>query len=197
MASQPPMFASPSFLADIVIPSARDAISRTMSGMGLEPYRLAGSDEPRVLRKAARVEEQRQAVSVADGTDLGRLAIDTGWPPPELLVTVTKTTGMASRPRSAMRPSSAAASMFPLNGWIVAGWRPSAMGRSTASAPVNSTLARVVSKWVLFGTALPGPATTLNRIFSAARPWWVGITWRNGNSSWTASRKRNHDGLPA
>ena len=33
MASQPPMFASASFLPDMVIPSASDAISRTMSGM--------------------------------------------------------------------------------------------------------------------------------------------------------------------
>jgi hypothetical protein len=37
IASQPPMFASPSFLADIVIPSANEAISRTMSGMGVSP----------------------------------------------------------------------------------------------------------------------------------------------------------------
>ena len=77
------------------------------------------------------------------------------------------------------------------------GSRASGIGRSTASAPVNSTLARVVSKWVLFGIDLPGPPSTLNRIFSAARPWWVGITCLNGNSSCTASRKRNHDGEPA
>ena len=32
------------------------------------------------------------------------------------------------------------------------------MTRSTASAPVNSTFARVVSKWVLLGTTWPGPA---------------------------------------
>ncbi len=88
-------------------------------------------------------------------------------------------------------------SMLPLNGWMVAGSRPTGMGRSTASAPVNSTLARVVSKWVLLGTTVPGPATTLNRIFSAARPWWVGITCLKAKSSWTASRNRNHEGLPA
>ena len=41
---------------------------------------------------------------------------------------------------------------------------------STASAPVNSTLARVVSKCVLFGTTLPGPPIAVKRIFSAARP---------------------------
>ena len=78
--------------------------------------------------------------------------------------------------------------MFPLNGWRAAGTRPSGMTRSTASAPVNSTLARVVSKWVLFGMTLPGPPITEKRIFSAARPWWVGMMWRNGKSAWTASR---------
>ena len=41
---------------------------------------------------------------------------------------------------------------------------------SSASAPVNSMLARVVSKCVLLGIVFPGPAITLNRIFSAARP---------------------------
>ena len=71
------------------------------------------------------------------------------------------------------------------------------MTRSTASAPVSSTLARVVSKWVLLGIVFPGPPMTEKRIFSAARPWWVGMTWRNGKRSWTASRKAYHDGLPA
>ena len=62
---------------------------------------------------------------------------------------------------------------------------------------MNSTFARVVSKWVLFGIVFPGPPTALNRIFSAARPWWVGIRCSNGNSSRTASRKRTHDAEPA
>ena len=88
-------------------------------------------------------------------------------------------------------------SMFPLNGWMSDGWRPSAMTRSTASAPVNSTLARVVSKWVLLGMTLPGPPTAVYRIFSAARPWWVGMTCLNGNRFWTASRNTNQTGLPA
>ena len=69
--------------------------------------------------------------------------------------------------------------------------------RSTASAPVDSTFARVVSKWVLFGTTFPGPAIAENRIFSAARPWCVGITCGNGNSSCTAARNTNHEGEPA
>jgi hypothetical protein len=87
--------------------------------------------------------------------------------------------------------------MFPLNGCRDDGTRPSAITRSTASAPVNSTFARVVSKCVLFGTTLPGPPSTLKRIFSAARPWWVGMTWRNGKSSPTAASKRYQDGEPA
>jgi hypothetical protein len=38
-------------------------------------------------------------------------------------------------------------------------------------APTNSTLARVVSKCVLFGTTSPFLHITLNRMRSAARPW--------------------------
>jgi hypothetical protein len=34
-------------------------------------------------------------------------------------------------------------------------------------------------------------------IFSAARPWWVGSTCSNGNSSRTASRKMKKEGDPA
>jgi hypothetical protein len=48
--------------------------------------------------------------------------------------------------------------------------RPSAIGRSSASAPVCSTFARVVSKCVLFGTTFPGPPRTEKRMRSAARP---------------------------
>ena len=44
------------------------------------------------------------------------LAIDTGWPPPELLVTVTMMTGISSGPCSATKFSSASVSMLPLNG---------------------------------------------------------------------------------
>jgi hypothetical protein len=87
--------------------------------------------------------------------------------------------------------------MLPLKGWRDEGTRASAIGRSRASAPVNSTFARVVSKWVLFGITFPGPPSVLNRIFSAARPWWVGMTCSNANSSRTASRKRNQDREPA
>ncbi len=87
--------------------------------------------------------------------------------------------------------------MLPLNGWSAAGSRPSGITRSRASAPVDSTFARVVSKCVLLGTTFPGPAIAENRIFSAARPWCVGITCGNGNSSCTAARNTNHDGEPA
>ena len=84
-----------------------------------------------------------------------RFASDTGWPPPELLVTVTNTTGTS---RSASTRRSASTSMLPLNGWRDRGHvRPRGSARSRASAPVNSTFARVVSKWVLFGIVVPGP----------------------------------------
>ncbi len=68
------MLASPSFLALMVMPSARDAISRTMSvtrTVGLPG--LAGLDEPRVLGEPAGVEEQRDAVAVAHRADLAQV----------------------------------------------------------------------------------------------------------------------------
>lgn len=106
------------------------------------------------------------------------------------------TSGTASA-RWDSRRSSAATSMLPLNGWRAAGCRPSATGRSTALAPVNSTWALVVSKWVLFGTIRPDPQVAVNRIFSAARPWCVGNTCANGNRSVTAARNRPNEGAPA
>lgn len=86
--------------------------------------------------------------------------------------------------------------MFPLNGCSAAASSPTAITRSTDSAPVSSTLARVVSKCVL-GTTLLAPPTAVIRIFSAARPWWAGMTCSNGNSSYTAARNLNNDGEPA
>ena len=54
----------------------------------------------------------------------------------------------------------------------------SAQRRSSAVAPTASRLARVVSKWVLFGTMSPGLHALENRMRSAARPWCVGMMWR-------------------
>ncbi len=89
---------------------------------------------------------------------------------------VTMTQGM-SAPRSRSSTSRAATSMSPLKGCSCAGSSACGDGRSSAWAPVNSMLARVVSKWVLFGMTFPGPPRTVKRIFSAARPWWVRMTW--------------------
>ena len=72
----------------------------------------------------------------------------------------------------------------------------SGMGRSTARAPVNSMLARVVSKCVLFGTTWPGRHSTVNRMRSAARPWCVGIMCRNPVSSSTTRFMRKKLSLP-
>ena len=46
--------------------------------------------------------------------------------------------------------------MLPLKGCTSDGTRPSGITRSRASAPSTSMLARVVSKWLLFGTTSPG-----------------------------------------
>jgi hypothetical protein len=58
-------------------------------------------------------------------------------------------------------------------------------------------LARVVSKWVLFGTQSPGRSIVAARIRSAALPWCVGITCRKPVMSFTAASKRPKLGLPA
>src|SRR3712207_8251281 len=63
-------------------------------------------------------------------------------------------------PRSTLFPYTTlfrSRSMLPLNGCSSDGTRASAIGMSSATAPVASTFARVVSKCVLFGTTFPGP----------------------------------------
>ncbi len=87
--------------------------------------------------------------------------------------------------------------MFPLKGCRWLGSFASGIGMSTAVAPTNSQLARVVSKCVLFGTMSPFLHITLNRMRSAARPWCVGITWRNPKMDCTDSRNLVKLGEPA
>ena len=82
--------------------------------------------------------------------------MDTGWPPPELLVTVSITSGTRRAPVSSISASSAATSMLPLNGCRVLGERALGNRQIDRLRAANSTLARVVSKWVLFGTTSPG-----------------------------------------
>jgi hypothetical protein len=68
---------------------------------------------------------------------------------------------------------------------------------SGLSDPVNSTLARVVSKCVLEGTSWPGLHITVNRMRSAARPWCVGTMWRNPVSASATRLRRKKLSLPA
>src|SRR5205814_1746817 len=58
-------------------------------------------------------------------------SIETGWPPPELFVTVSITSGMFFAPSRSMVSASRAASIFPLKGCTYAGSFASAMGRSS------------------------------------------------------------------
>ncbi len=164
------MLPSGSFFALIVIPSASEASSRTMSATSRSPW--PGSRERMnqafsANRHASRNSGLPNASHVA--RTARRFSSDTGCPPPLLFVTVTITHGTSS-PRSRSSRSSAAMSMLPLNGCSLRASCASAITRSSASAPVNSTFARVVSKCVLLGTTLPGPPSTVKRIFSAARP---------------------------
>ena len=191
MARNPPIFARPSFLADIVHPSASANISATISLGVWSSYpgsRSLTNHEFSANRHASR----KKGIPWRSQTSRTsrRLAMETGCPPPELFVTVTITIGIRSTPTSEMVLSRAAMSMFPLNGCSDPGSRPSAMTRSRASAPWYSTLARVVSKWVLLGTTSPSLTITEKRIRSAARPWWVGMISFNPVIPWTVSRKR-------
>ncbi len=103
-------------------------------------------------------------------------SIETGWPPPRVVRDGDHAQRDVRRARlRAMNSPRAAVSRLPLKSAMPSGSVPSAMGRSTASAPENSMLARVVSKWELLGMCLPWPPTMENRIRSAARPWWVGM----------------------
>ena len=153
------MLARPSFLALIVMPSASDAISRTMSATSRSRLaRLALADEPGVLGEAAGVEEQRHAVAVAERPHAAQVLQRDRLAAAGVVGDRHEHDGDVGAPRSSSSASRRSRSMFPLNGWSDAGSRPSGITRSTASAPVASTLARVVSKWVLFGTTLPGTA---------------------------------------
>ena len=61
---------------------------------------------------------------------------------------------------------------------------------SSAVALRASMLARVVSKWVLFGTMSPAFTAVPNRMRSAARPWCVGMTCFSPVISWTDASNR-------
>ena len=190
-ARNPPMLAIPSFLALMVQPSAQANISRAISMGARSPCpssRVLMNQLFSANRQASRMNGMpcSRAMALA-ALMLARL---TGWPPPELLVTVIMIIGMFSAPRSAMTARRASRSMFPLNGWRVRGSRPSAMTRSRASPPQCSMLARVVSKWVLLGMTCPRRTVEANRMCSAARPWWVGITCRKPVMSCTAASNR-------
>ena len=107
------------------------------------------------------------------------------------------TSGTRAGPVRAIHSSRRPVSMLPLNGCSADGRPASGKGRSAATAPLCSMLARVVSKCVLPGTSIPGLHICANRICSAARPWWVGITCVKPKISRTAAAKRSKLRLPA
>jgi hypothetical protein len=184
------MFAMPSFLALIVQPSASANISRAIS-IGARSCcpasRVLTNHEFSAKRQASRksgTPYRRQTAATARA-----LASDTGWPPPELLVMVSSTSGTRARPSSPRARSSASTSRLPLNGWRAGVAR---LGDRQV-APLGaacSTCARVVSKSVLLSTTSPGFATEAKRMCSAARPWCVGITCGKPVMSCTAASKR-------
>ena len=91
------MLASPSFFALIVIPSASDAISRTMSVIARSacPGSRVLMNQAFSANRQASMKSGMPCRSQTSRTAL-RFASETGWPPPELLVTVTNTTGTSA-----------------------------------------------------------------------------------------------------
>ncbi len=96
--------------------------------------------------------------------------METGWPPRELFVSVITIMETRVAPSSRSLSSRARRSMSPLKSPGEAKSSASGTGRSIASAPDASTLARVVSKWEFESTTLPLPPATENKTLSAARP---------------------------
>jgi hypothetical protein len=87
--------------------------------------------------------------------------------------------------------------ILPLKGAGIEGYLPSSQIKSIPSAPLNSILALVVSNRVLLIKYLPLPPSMLKSIFSAALPWWVGITMGNPVIFWMVDSKRKKLSLPA
>ena len=191
------MLASPSFLALIVIPSARPPCRGRCPGsiaVGLAGF--AGLDEPGVLGEPAGVEEERLAVPVADGAD-GAEVLERDRLAAARVVRHGHEDDrhVARRARPAAR-SSASMSMLPLNGWSAAGSRPSAMTRSTrlGAGRLDVGPRRVEVGVVRDDLARPaddreqdllGGAALVGRDDVAERP-----------ELRTASRNVNHDGEP-
>jgi hypothetical protein len=115
------------------------------------------------------------------------LAMDTGWPPPVLLVTVSMPNGMRwpSFSTSGARQVDVA-----LEGRDRRRLQALGITRSSASTPMYSRLPRVVSKWQLLGTRSPFLHTAVNSTFSAARPWCVGTKCMPVMSWITFSRRK-------
>ena len=191
------MLTRPSFLALMIAPSAAANWSRAIARTGRSRWpgsRCLTNHAFSAKRQASRKKGtpwRRQISRTAR-----RFSRLTGWPPVALLVMVQRASGTRapSAPRSASSP---ARSMLPLNGWRLVGSAASGIERSTARAPVRSMLARVVSKWALFGITAPAPPTTSKSTRSLARPWWVGSGSSKPVTSRTASRRRSKLSAPA
>ena len=81
----------------------------------------------------------------------------TGWPPPELLVTVIITSGTRSAVLGEQLLQRVEVHVA-LERVATAGWRPFGDREVDRLGAQCSMLARVVSKWVLFGTISAGLA---------------------------------------
>ena len=171
------MFTSGSFLQETEIASAVSIVALRISARDMflqASSRILMNHAFSVIRAASRKNGMPCFFATADAAR--RFARLTGCPPPELFVTVTMMSGMFSAPYVAMADSSLAISTFPLNGASSAGSNASSTTQSTGIAPFAKTCALVVSNGMLKRMYCPFFTSVPKTMFSAARPWWVGMT---------------------
>ncbi len=165
------MFAMPSFLALIVQPSAYENISRAISSGVFSAYpgsRVLMNQAFSANRQASMMNGIPFVGDLAGSPDIGhadRLASA------RIVCDRDHHRGMPWRGRFRVARECLQIHVA-FEGMDQSGWRPSAMTRSSASAPVFSMCARVVSKWVLEGMMSPGRPITGKDVFCARPGGW-------------------------
>jgi hypothetical protein len=170
------MLASPSFLADMVMPSASAAMSRTMSRTPDPPARLAFADEPGVLGEPAGVEEERLAVTVSQTSRHAAQVLQAHRLPAAGVVRhgdITRGTSSAAlleQRLESVQVHVALERVLELRDAALGDDEVDRLGAGELDVGAGGVEVGVVRD------DLAGPADTANRIFSAARPWCVGMT---------------------
>ena len=146
-ARSPPIFPNPSFFKLIVHPSASLNASFAISLISTSLYLSSLCDTNHAF-SAKRQASSKNILLYFEHRSFTffKLSMDTGCPPPVLLVIVIKTKGTFSLSGPFNSSSSLAKSIFPLKGDGESRSRPSSQSKSIGLACANSKFALVVSK---------------------------------------------------